>query len=102
MRTYESSAKTIEEAISAGLEALGASISDVTVDIIDEGSKGLFGLFGSRQAKVRLTMKETEEDIMASLTENKPAEKKPEKPARKPEAPKAAEARPAEPKPEKA
>ena len=102
MRTYESSAKTIEEAISAGLEVLGASISDVTVDIIDEGSKGLFGLFGSRQAKVRLTMKETEEDIMASLTENKPAEKKPEKPARKPEAPRAAEARPAEPKPEKA
>ena len=102
MRTYESSAKTIEEAISAGLEVLGASISDVTVDIIDEGSKGLFGLFGSRQAKVRLTMKETEEDIMASLTENKPAEKKPEKPARKPEAPKAAEARSAEPRPEKA
>ena len=101
MRTYESSAKTIEEAISAGLEALGASISDVTVDIIDEGSKGLFGLFGSRQAKVRLTMKETEEDILASLSEDKPAEKKPEKPARKPEAPKAAEARPAEPKVEK-
>ena len=101
MRTYESSAKTIEEAISAGLEALGASISDVTVDIIDEGSKGLFGLFGSRQAKVRLTMKETEEDILASLSEDKPAEKKPEKTARKPEAPKAAEARPAEPKVEK-
>ena len=102
MRTYESSAKTIEEAISAGLEVLGASISDVTVDIIDEGSKGLFGLFGSRQAKVRLTMKETEEDILASLSEDKPAEKKPEKPARKPEAPKPAETRPAEPKPEKA
>ena len=102
MRTYESSAKTIEEAISAGLEVLGASISDVTVDIIDEGSKGLFGLFGSRQAKVRLTMKETEEDILASLSEDKPAGKKPEKPARKPEVPKPAEARPAEPKPEKA
>ena len=107
MRTYESSAKTIEEAISAGLEALGASISDVTVDIIDEGSKGLFGLFGSRLAKVRLTMKETEEDILASLTENKPAEKKPEsRPARKPEAPRPVENRPEKParaeKPEKA
>ena len=75
MRTYESSAKTIEEAISAGLEVLGASISDVTVDIIDEGSKGLFGLFGSRQAKVRLTLTETEEDILASLSEDKPAGK---------------------------
>ena len=32
MKTYESSAKTIEEAISAGLEKLGVSISDVTID----------------------------------------------------------------------
>ena len=30
MRTYESSAKTIEEAISAGLEALGASTVSYT------------------------------------------------------------------------
>ena len=31
MKTYEASAKTKEEAIDAGLEALGVSISDVTV-----------------------------------------------------------------------
>lgn len=60
MKTYEASARTIEEAISEGLEHLGASISDVTVDILEEGSKGLFGLFGSRPAKVRLTLKEEE------------------------------------------
>ena len=46
MKTYESSAKTIEEAISAGLEHLGVSIGEVTIDILEEGSKGLFGLFG--------------------------------------------------------
>ena len=85
MKTYESSAKTIEEAISAGLETLGVSISDVTVDIIDEGSKGLFGLFGSRPAKVRLTVKEQEEDLLASLTEEKPAKKPAKKPAEKKE-----------------
>lgn len=95
MKTYESSAKTIEEAISAGLEALGVSISDVTVDILDEGSKGLFGLFGSRLAKVRLTAKEPEEDLLASLTE----EKKPAKKADKKPAPEKKEK--AEPKPEK-
>ena len=85
MKTYESSAKTIEEAISAGLETLGVSISDVTVDIIDEGSKGLFGLFGSRLAKVRLTVKEQEEDLLASLAEEKPAKKPAKKPAEKKE-----------------
>ena len=56
MKEYEVSARTIEEAISQGLEHLGVSISDVTVDVLEEGSKGLFGLFGSRPAKVRLTM----------------------------------------------
>lgn len=91
MKSYESSAKTVEEAISAGLEALGASISDVTIEVLEEGSKGLFGLFGSRQAKVRLTMKETEEDILASLdTKKVPAKPaapvKAEKPASIPQA----------------
>ena len=71
MKSYESSAKTLEEAIESGLTALGVAISDVDVEIIDEGSKGLFGLFGSRLAKVRLTVKEAEEDLLA-LTEEKP------------------------------
>ena len=57
MKSYESSAKTVEEAISQGLAHFGAAINDVTIDILSEGSKGLFGLFGSKQAKVRLTLK---------------------------------------------
>ena len=91
MKSYESSAKTLEEAIEAGLTALGAAISDVDVEIIDEGSKGLFGLFGSRLAKVKLTVKEAEEDLLA-LTEEKPKQKKakaPKEPKPAKEAPKA-------------
>ncbi len=64
-RSLEISAKTIEEAISKGLEELGVAISDVQVDIIQEGSKGLFGLFGSRQAKVRLTLKDGHDEVSA-------------------------------------
>lgn len=90
MKTYEASAKTTEEAIDAGLAALGVSISDVTVQVIDEGSKGLFGLFGSRLAKVRLTVKETEEDPLSLLMEDKPAPKADKSPEKK-----------AAPKPEK-
>ena len=67
MKSYESSAKTVEEAISQGLDHLGVAINDVTIDIISEGSKGLFGLFGSKQAKVRLTLKAVEAEDASSL-----------------------------------
>ncbi|HLF90244.1 MAG TPA: RNA-binding cell elongation regulator Jag/EloR [Anaerolineales bacterium] len=45
---------TVEEAITAGLEQLNRPREAVEIEIIDEGSKGLFGL-GSRDAIVRLT-----------------------------------------------
>ena len=90
MRQYEASAKTVEEAVELGLQELGVSIGDVDVQVVEEGSKGLFGLFGSRPVKVRLTVKDSEEDPLGDLLEgksgNKPekkAEKKPEKKAEK-------------------
>ena len=89
MRQYEASAKTKEEAIEIGLQELGVSIGDVDVLVVEEGSKGLFGLFGSRPVKVRLTVKDSEEDPLGDLLEEKTAgkaEKKAEKKAdRKPE-----------------
>ena len=62
MREYEASAKTVEEAIEKGLEALGAAIGDVDVQVVEEGSKGLFGLFGSKPACVRLTVMDDEKE----------------------------------------
>ena len=115
-KSFEFSAKTIEEAISLGLEELGVAISDVTVDILQEGSKGLFGLFGSRLAKVKLTLNNDEEDVELAKelvsqmmrddqeeeqpVEKKPVEKKAEKkPAEKKPVEKKAEKKPAEKKP---
>ena len=81
MKKYEASAKTVEEAIEQGLQELGVGIGDVDVQVLEEGSKGLFGLFGSRLAKVSLTVKE--DDLLDDLmTEDKPAEKA-QKPAEK-------------------
>lgn len=56
--TLEKIAPTIEEAIENGLEELGLPREAIDVEILDEGNKGLFGL-GSRQARVLLTLKET-------------------------------------------
>lgn len=61
MRSVESSAKTMEEAISLGLEKLEASIADVTIDIVEEGTKGFLGI-GSKPFVVRLTVREEEEE----------------------------------------
>ena len=84
MKVYEYSARTIQEAIDHGLEELGVAISDVTVDVLEEGSKGLFGLFGSRPAKVRITLKEEEasENVARSILADalKPEEPKVPKP----------------------
>ncbi len=80
MRSVEKSARTQEEAIQAALEELNASISDVEVKVLDEGSKGLFGLFGSRMARVKVTVKaDTMEDEIDSLLKGTAApEAKPE------------------------
>ncbi|MBQ8201288.1 MAG: Jag N-terminal domain-containing protein [Clostridia bacterium] len=97
MKTYEATGKTYEDALQNGLTALGATISDVTIDVLEEGSKGLFGLFGSRPYKLRLTVKEDiEDDPLADLF----AKPEPKKPA--PRAEKKPESKPvqkAEPKP---
>ena len=84
MKQYEFTARTESEAIEQGLQELGVSIADVDVQVVEEGSKGLFGLFGSRPVKVRLTLKDAEEDPLADLLEDKPA-KKTEKKAEKAE-----------------
>ena len=69
MKSIESSAKTIEDAIRQGLEKLDVSLGDVTIDIIQEGSKGLFGIMGTKEAKVRLTVKDDglDDDILSTL-----------------------------------
>jgi len=54
--TLEIIAPTAEEAIEQGLNELGLARDQVEIEILDEGSKGLFGL-GNRQARVRLTLK---------------------------------------------
>lgn len=58
--TLEVIAPTIEEALSRGLEQLGVSKDMVDVDVLDEGSRGFLGL-GSRQVRIRLTLKSGEE-----------------------------------------
>jgi len=49
-------APTVEEAIARGLADLGLPEEAVDIEILDTGTRGLFGL-GTRQARVRLSIK---------------------------------------------
>jgi spoIIIJ-associated protein len=53
-REIEVTGPDVEAAIEAGLAKLGVGRSDVIIEVVDEGSKGLLGI-GSREAVVRLT-----------------------------------------------
>ncbi len=104
MRSVESSAKTMEEAVTQGLEKLGVSFADVKIDILDEGSKGFLGILGGKPVVVRLTVREDVEegeDLLSSVALEDAVKEPEQKPARK-RAPKAKAEKPAaEAKPEK-
>ena len=53
--TLEIIAPTVEEALAQGLAQLGLPAEAVSVEVLDAGNRGLFGL-GGRQVRVRLTV----------------------------------------------
>lgn len=64
-------APSVEEAIANGLNDLGMAEEDVDIEILDEGTRGLFGL-GSRQARVRLSIKSPSSSQQISTAETQP------------------------------
>ncbi|MBL8100509.1 MAG: protein jag [Anaerolineales bacterium] len=85
--TLEVIAPTVEEAIQQGLTQLGLTADQVSVEVLDSGSKGLFGL-GGRQVRVLLTVGAPQESasipdpkpVPAKQTESKPKQPRESKP----------------------
>lgn len=61
-------APSVEEAISKGLADLNLPEEAVEIEVLDLGSKGLFGL-GTRQARVRLIVKDNADEILTRALE---------------------------------
>ncbi|GLC30465.1 RNA-binding cell elongation regulator Jag/EloR [Clostridium omnivorum] len=57
MKTIEITGKTVEEALKSALNELKVTEDKVSVEVIDEGSKGLFKLIGARPARIKVTVK---------------------------------------------
>lgn len=53
--SIEQEGKTVQEAIDLALKELGVARDEVKIEILGEGNKGLFGMIGSKLAKVKVT-----------------------------------------------
>ena len=58
MKYVEKTGKTVDEAISQALQELKVSREDVEIEILEEPSKGIFGIIGVKPARVRVGLKE--------------------------------------------
>ncbi|OPJ58671.1 RNA-binding cell elongation regulator Jag/EloR [Clostridium oryzae] len=52
MRSLEATGKTVEDALKSALEELNLTEDRVEIEILDEGSKGLFKIIGSKPARI--------------------------------------------------
>ncbi len=55
--TIEIKAITIEEAVKKALTMLNVKEQEVTIKVLNEEHKGLFGMQGAQLAKIRVTLK---------------------------------------------
>lgn len=88
-KEFIATGKTVDDAIEAGLQELGCERTDVTIEILEQASKGILGFIGHKDAKVKLTVIDEMSEALSFETkvpvkkekpavEKKVAEKKPE------------------------
>lgn len=70
MKFVVKTSKTVEEALKEALIELNAAEKDVEVEIIEEASKGLFRLIGTKEAKIKVTLKNDPEEIADKFLES--------------------------------
>jgi len=57
-KTIDIEAKDVQAAVAQALEQLGVTRDKTEIKILREEKKGLFGMKGAHQAKVRVTVKD--------------------------------------------
>lgn len=68
-RSLEATGKTVEEAVNSALNQLGVPRHFVEIEVLEEPSRGFFGLFGPRPARVRVTVKQNRKDFAKEFLE---------------------------------
>lgn len=67
--TVEKTAKTVDEAIALALVELGITRDQAEITVLEEPSKGLFGLLGGKPARVKVTRKSRPEEAALTFLE---------------------------------
>jgi spoIIIJ-associated protein len=57
MRSIEQAGRNVEDAIQAALKALGVTREQADIEVLAEETRGLLGILGHTEAKVRVTVK---------------------------------------------
>lgn len=74
MREITASGVTVEEAVQSALEQLNTTRDHVEVEVIDKGKKGLWGVFGTKRAIVKVTISQKQieqaENFLQDVTNN--------------------------------
>lgn len=66
MEYVEFSGKSVDEALTNALVALGTTSDQIEYEVIDEGSNGIFGI-GSKDAVIKVAKKSSPEDIVKNF-----------------------------------
>ena len=69
MVDYEFEGKTTEEAMENASRKLELPVEELTFDIIEPGSAGIFGLVGGKKAKIRVTVESQAEAVQAEAVQ---------------------------------
>lgn len=70
VQTIEKRGKSVDEAIKAALDELACNIEDVSVEIVEEPTKGLLVLIGNKPAIVRVTLRDKPEQEARKVVED--------------------------------
>lgn len=68
--TLEVIAATVDEAVEKGLDQLGLEPDDVEIEVLDEGKRNFFS-FASRQARIKLTVKNSPVEEAVKISDSK-------------------------------
>lgn len=69
MRSIEISARTVDEAVKQATSELQANLDEINIEILDEPAKGFLGI-GSRQARIKATLKENKQSKAKKFLED--------------------------------